>query len=272
MRNNYKLSALKLRVKKASPYILIGTSLVGFGASVYLSMQKGAHLARKIEEVDEYILHIDFETPMQEKKLYYKKASQEVIKTMWLPMTTFAASSACLIFGIKLLNNKLVGTKQLIAATTANTAAILKNVEDQFGEEARKEIERGVIEMETPEDSYARKNPPKNEMCGVWFESSNSFFEDDPEYNVAYIKNALASADTLMAHKGYLTMNEMYELLDIPKTRFGSVYGWYGSVCSDSEEILTKVEVEGIAVKVKSNYISWSMPQDILENIKLLEM
>ena len=59
------------------------------------------------------------------------------------------------------------------------------------------------------------------------------FFDDgcagwtkDPEYNFMFLKNQERYANDLLKSKGHLFLNEVYDMLGIPRTKAGQVVGW----------------------------------------------
>ncbi len=57
-----------------------------------------------------------------------------------------------------------------------------------------------------------------NEKCAAWTK--------DPERNKFYILRQQDYANEKLKARGYLFLNEVYELFGIPKTKVGQVVGW----------------------------------------------
>jgi hypothetical protein len=101
---------------------------------------------------------------------------------------------------------------------------------------------KGEIDMELNvtikiEDSELEKVIAK--LCNVKVDSLNNpssyarFFDEsspawtkDAEYNLVFLKQQQEYANDLLKAKGYLYLNEVYEMLGIPRTRAGQVVGW----------------------------------------------
>lgn len=62
------------------------------------------------------------------------------------------------------------------------------------------------------------------------------FFDDgcvgwtkDPEYNLAFLKAQQKYANNMLQTRGHIFLNEIYDLLGIPRTKAGAIVGWiYG--------------------------------------------
>ena len=91
---------------------------------------------------------------------------------------------------------------------------IEKTVVDENGEEKTvKEIVQ-VAEAYHPTD-FARYF---DESCPNWCK--------DPEFNKIFLKNQQAHANKILKTKGYLFLNDVYEMLGMQKTKDGHVVGW----------------------------------------------
>ena len=63
-----------------------------------------------------------------------------------------------------------------------------------------------------------------------YFDQRSREFEDRPEdweYNVYKLKLMESSCDQKLKNRGYLFLNEDYEMLDLPVTKMGQEVGWY---------------------------------------------
>ena len=87
------------------------------------------------------------------------------------------------------------------------------------GNEVKVETEKvttPVAEMtnHTPSD-YARFF---DETCIGWTK--------DPEYNLTFLKDRQRYVNDMLKAKGHLFLNEVYDLLSIPRTKAGAMVGW----------------------------------------------
>lgn len=48
----------------------------------------------------------------------------------------------------------------------------------------------------------------------------------DPEYNLMFVKIQQEYANEQLKRRGHLFLNEVYDMLDIPRTKSGAVMGW----------------------------------------------
>ena len=48
----------------------------------------------------------------------------------------------------------------------------------------------------------------------------------DPEYNLIFLKQIEGYANELLRSRGYIFLNEVYDMLGIPRTKAGQTVGW----------------------------------------------
>lgn len=63
-------------------------------------------------------------------------------------------------------------------------------------------------------------------MYARFFDQSCAGWSKDSEYNLAYLRQQQIHANELLKLKGHLYLNEVYDLLGIPRTKAGQVVGW----------------------------------------------
>lgn len=60
-----------------------------------------------------------------------------------------------------------------------------------------------------------------------WFDrDSNVYDPSGSEYNLYFLKHQQDYANDKLRHRGYLFLNEVYDMLGIPRTKTGQVVGW----------------------------------------------
>lgn len=57
-----------------------------------------------------------------------------------------------------------------------------------------------------------------DEICAPW--------TNDPEYNLMFLRQQEIYATDLLKTKGYLFLNDVYDMLGIPRSKAGQVIGW----------------------------------------------
>lgn len=112
-------------------------------------------------------------------------------------------------------------------------------VAERFGEEVEKEIRYNIKAKEIEEKIVDEKGKEKmvkktvNMVDGLayspyarFFDASSREWEDDSEYNLMFLRAEQDYATDRLRAKGFLSLNEVYERLDIPTTKEGQIVGW----------------------------------------------
>lgn len=80
-------------------------------------------------------------------------------------------------------------------------------------------ISNNIIEIEKGDNNglskYVRYFAPN---CPNW--------SNNRDYNMLYLKNQQTYANNLLRSRGHLFLNEVYDMLGLPRTKDGCVVGW----------------------------------------------
>lgn len=236
---NKKLGMTGLKLRKASPDILVIAGAAGTVAAVVLACLA----TRKVDEVEEErkeLLDKVDQSSETAKNDILKVNAQAAVKyvRLYAPTGIVLGTSLGMIFkshGILKTRNAALG-----AAYFAVDQAFKKyreRVIEQFGEETDKILKYGIKEeeveiksedggeMETAKVKTADISPQYSCYAKVFDESSRQW-EKNAEYNYMFLRKAQEHFNDLLNIKGHLFLNEVYDYLDIPRTQAGAIVGW----------------------------------------------
>lgn len=117
----------------------------------------------------------------------------------------------------------------VLAKYGADELAKLKSADDETIIESHVDEETG----ETVVDSVTRKSYSAYSKI---FDETNVNYEKDPERNRFFLQGKQNWANQLLVTRGYLLLNEVYQMLDFEPTKAGYVMGWIHY--KDSKEAL----------------------------------
>lgn len=92
-----------------------------------------------------------------------------------------------------------------------------------------------IITIETEENAKVevvetQNEEQKTDNCisdyARFFDEVCSGWSKDPEYNLMFLRSQEQYANDLLRAKGHLFLNEVYDMLGIPRTKAGQVVGW----------------------------------------------
>ena len=112
-------------------------------------------------------------------------------------------------------------------------------VVERFGEELDKELKYNIKAKKVEETVVDKNGKEKTVEKTVNVADPNlyseyaRFFDDgcngwtkDSEYNLFFLKQQQAWANDILKERGHLFLNEVYDMLGIPRTKAGQVVGW----------------------------------------------
>lgn len=79
------------------------------------------------------------------------------------------------------------------------------------------------------EEEYPSNGMNLIENCSqyaIFFDDSCIGWTKDPEYNMHFLKERQTYCNCLLKSRGHLFLNEVYDILGIPRTKEGAVVGW----------------------------------------------
>lgn len=253
------------QMKKHSPEILIVAGVIGTVASAVMACKATTKVGKIVEktkdDVDE--IHKAVETGVTNAGETYNKEDSKKDLTIVYAHTGFElvklyAPSVILgtlsLTSIVASNNILRKRNAALAAAYATVDKGFKDyrsrVIERFGEEVDRELKNNVkakkvTTTETDPETGAEKKVKKNQFVvnpsdisgyARFFEQYttdedgntilNSHWENNNEYNLMFLKSQERYANDLLRAKKRVFLNEVYEMLGLPRSKAGQVVGW----------------------------------------------
>ena len=245
-----------LILKKNSPKILMGVGIAGSVVSTVLACKATLKVKDILDEKNETVEQIhnciedetlDYNEEDKKKDLTILYAQTGVkLAKLYLPSIALGALSiASIISGYKILNKRNVALAAAYTVVDKGFKNYRKNVVERFGEEVDREL-RHNIKAKQIEEKYIDKDGnektrkkkvyeiAEDKKPGEGISEYAKFFDEwntdehskDPEYNLMFLRKQQDYANEVLKHQGYLFLNEVYDMLGIPRTQAGQVVGW----------------------------------------------
>jgi len=250
------MNAKKIKYKfiKHQPAIMCVVGVIGFGVTIYTACKatlKAQDVIKeekeKIEEIHEKFEDVNLiETGEYSEKQYRKDLSLEYLrfggklaKTYAVPGIT-GVGSALSIFG----SHHMLSTR--CSTAIAGSAAIASqfkgyrdNVIDKYGKEVDEAL-RGIKTITTQEEvtqedgtiTIVDKEQKVIDDPNSWPEYDRLWDDCNPEsngnstYDLSFLLAKQAILNTILETEGFLFLNDVYQILGFPKTKFGQTHGW----------------------------------------------
>ena len=247
-----KFGKVGLKLKKHSPEIMVIGGVIGVVGSTVLACKATTKLSGILEESKE---NVDQIKDYVEENGYSEKYSEEDYKKdLTITYTQTAVKVAkiyapAVVLGALSITSILAGhniTRKRNLALSAAYVAIDKSfkeyrsrVVERFGEKLDKELRYNIKQGETEE--IVRNDEGGEEVVKTTTEYADPntyseyarFFDDgclgwtkDPESNLTFLKQQQNYANDTLKRKGFLFLNDVYDMLGIQPTKAGQIVGW----------------------------------------------
>lgn len=247
-----------LLMKKHSPELLLAAGIVG-GVSAAIMACKST---RKVDDVLDEHNHDMSQVCMAEtssmskeeskeltkmKAQIYARTAKDLIKLYLPPIALGAASVSCILgsHGIMTRRNAAIAAAYSVVQDRFNEYR--GRVVDEFGEDKDKQLYFGT-KQETIEavevDNKGKekkvkkivnvKDPNQFSLYAKVFDDASPNWVNDAEINMAFLRAQQNYCNDLLKTRGHVFLNEVYDILGIPRTQAGSVVGWVLSEDGDN--------------------------------------
>lgn len=242
-----------LKTKKYSPEILVITGITGTIVSAVMACKATTkansvieshkekmseiHQAAEYASLDEY----SEKDIKRDTALVYTQTAIEFIKLYGPSVALEALSITSILASTNILKKRNVALAAAYATIDSSFKDYRKRVIDRFGKEIdrelkydikTKEVEKTVIDKNGKEKTVKETievidgDPSKYSEFARFFDDGCAGWEKDAEHNLYFLNQQQNWANEKLKTKGYLFLNEVYEMLGIPVTKAGQCVGW----------------------------------------------
>jgi hypothetical protein len=240
-----------LILKKHSPEILIAAGVVGIVASTIMACKATLKADTVINDTKEKLDRIHYAKENVDSKEYsdtdYKKdlsityfqAGLGFIKLYGPAVLLSVASIGCILGSHGIMKKRNLALVAAYKAVEESFNKYRKRVVDELGEEKDKMFKTGVHQekvsvVETDENGNKVKvkktietiDPNSISQYARFFDEASAAWSKTPEYNMTFLRCQQNYANDLLHSRGHLFLNEVYDMLKIPRSQAGAVVGW----------------------------------------------
>ena len=171
--------------------------------------------------------------------IVYAQTAVKFIKLYGPSVILGAASIACILGGHNILRKRNVALAAAYTAIDKGFKEYRGRVVERFGEELDKELRYNIKAKEFEETTTDSKGKEKTVKKTVSVADPNEYsdyarifdngsygWSKDAESNLIFLKQQQNWANEVLQSKGHLFLNEVYDMLNIPRTKAGQVVGW----------------------------------------------
>ena len=241
------------QLKKHSPEILVVAGVVGTVASAVMACKATTKVGAILEETKETvdIIHDGMEngeingheyTEEDGKKdlaVTYVQTGVKFVKLYGPSVVLGALSIGCILTSHRILSKRNVALAAAYATVDKGFKQYRNRVIERFGKEMDRELRYNIKAKEIEEtvvDENGKEQTVKktvqvfdpNDYTGYarCYDDGCTGWTKDPELNLYFLKCQQNQANDKLKAQGYLFLNDVYDMLGIPKTKAGFVVGW----------------------------------------------
>lgn len=240
-----------LLVKKHSPEILTTVGIVGVVASAVMASKATLKLEPVLDkikngknEAKSFLEHEMF--PEYDKDRHNKEVARVYVKgavdlsKLYGPSITLGLSSiACIIGAHGIMRKRNVALAAAYKAVETSFSEYRKRVIAEIGEEKEEDVYIGRQQVEIVDENGKKKKVTKVDPNGIsayarFFDEYSDNWSKTPEYNLLFLKAQQNYANDLLHARGHVFLNEVYDMIGIPRSQAGQVVGWVISKDGDN--------------------------------------
>ena len=248
-----RFSKAGLKLKKHSPEMLVIGGVIGAVGATVMACKATTKLSAVLEEskqnvetIHNYVEENGFsekyteEDSKKDLTIVYAQSALKVAKLYAPAVFLGTLSIAAILGGHNILRKRNIALAAAYATVDKSFKDYRGRVIERFGKELDKELRlnlkakefektvtkedgseevvKEVVSVADPSSLYSDYAKCFDEGCTGW--------EKDPELNLMFLRRTQDYANNRLKAIGYLFLNDVYEMLGLPKTKAGQVVGW----------------------------------------------
>ena len=250
---SYNAHRIGFKIKKASPEIMVVAGVVGVVTSTVMACKATTKVNDILEEtrkqvddvhnvLDSDVVSADEYTNDDAKKdlaIIYTQTGVKLIKLYAPSVLIGALSITGILASHKILKKRNVALTAAYATIDRSFKEYRGRVVERFGKELDRELRYNIKAQEIEEktvDKDGNETVEKKTISVVdpnmysdyarIFDNGSMGWTKDPEYNLMFLKLQQNQANDRLRAQGYLFLNDVYDMLGIPRTKAGQIVGW----------------------------------------------
>lgn len=238
------------KLKKHSPEIFIVTGVAGVVTSAVMACRATTKLSGILDESKDAVedIHYAMEHPEELPKEYtpedgkkdlaivYTQTVLKLVKLYGPSVILGGLSIAAILKSNNILRKRNVALAAAYSAVEKSFKDYRGRVVERFGEELDRELKYNIKTKEVVTDENGKEQTVTKTvevvdpaLCSPY----SKFYDDgclgwtkDPEMNMMFLRRQMDAATERLKDRGYLFLNDVYDMLGIPRTKAGQIVGW----------------------------------------------
>ena len=231
-----------LVTKKYSPEILTGVGVISVVAAGVMASKSTLKLEPIVDKMSAHMEVAKNTTPspdytekdlLRDKTIIITRGVTDIVKLYGPSVTLGLAGIGCIIGAHGIMRKRNVAVIAAYKSLETSFAKYRERVVEDLGIEKDREYSYGkaqaaVVKDEvTGEDKEVMVIDP-NGVSGYakFFDEFNKNWKKSSEYNLLFLNCQQNYANDLLRARGHVFLNDVYDMLGLPRTKEGQVVGW----------------------------------------------
>jgi hypothetical protein len=141
------------------------------------------------------------------------------------------ASIAALTRSHNILNERNAALTAAYTALDRGFKEYRQRVVEKYGEDQDREFRHGskevsIIDEQGKKQTVTRVGDDEPSIYARFFDPLSTSWSKEPEYNLLFLKCQQSYANDLLLARGHVFLNEVYDMIGVPRSKAGSIVGW----------------------------------------------
>jgi Family of unknown function (DUF6353) len=241
-----------LLVQKASPNVLLGVGIAGMVGSTVLACRATLKMEGIVDEAQgklntaRTLVHNDYSEKDRSRDitLIYYQSSVKILRTYAPAIIVGGLSIYALTSSHSILTKRNMALTAAYGALEKGFNEYRARVVNKYGEEQDRDFRYGTREVEIVDPDTKKKKTITRvglddpSIYARFFDPMSTLWQKEPEYNLFFLKCQQNYANDLLKARGHVFLNEVYDMLGIPRSKAGAVVGWLLSPNGDTDNFV----------------------------------
>lgn len=225
------------KTRQHSPTLLLVAGVAGVVTSTVMACKATLKLEKTVDELhhakmiyETAEINDEFSESDRSKLLVLNRSRTIMAVTkLYAPSVALGiVSIGCFVGSNKVLSSRNAGLMAAYAGLEKTYEAYRARVVEEIGADKEKEIHYGrEVETVTGDDGKLKTQlKAGSSQYSFFFDEFSTSFQDTPEYNAMFLRSQQNYANDLLRSRGYVFLNDIHDMLGVPRTPAGQVVGW----------------------------------------------
>lgn len=239
------------KLKEYSPEILVGAGIVGTVVSTVLACKATTKVEEIIENKQKLLedvatcmndpeIEYDEEDKKKDLTIIYARTGLDLVKNYAPAIAVGVVSIGSILAGFNIIKQRQLALTAAYAAVSQGFKKYRENVVERYGEDIDRELRHG-IKSQTITETIVNEDGTEEEVerevkvvdpiseyssYSKWFNETSPNYSRDSEFNLMFLRRQQDYANEMLKSRGYLFLNDVYDMLGFNRTRAGHIVGW----------------------------------------------